>query len=429
MKKKSSKSKSREVVPEISPALRTVRVGSLEVEARAQLREVLIQGGLAVATAMLEEEVEKLCGPRYGRGEGLASRWGHGPGEAVLGGRRVKLERPRVRQGKNEVPLETYEQFQAEDPLTERAVEQMLVGVSTRKYARSLEPVIPSLHETGTSKSAVSRRFVARTAAQLEVTLSEPLGDRAWVALMVDGLHFHEHLILIVLGIDESGTKHVLGFREGTTENQTICKELLADVVARGVPADRSLLVVIDGGKGLRKAVTDVFGQYALVQRCRVHKRRNVLEHLPEGERGPVRAALNEAYKSTSYETGLRLLENLARSLDKRHPSAAASLREGMEETLTVTRLGLTGALCKTLETTNPIENLNGGVRRVGGRVKRCRDGRMALRWVITAALESARTFRRLKGHRELPKLVAVLRDRDIKYKQDIIVDNARHTG
>lgn len=428
MNKRSRKSQSRKVVPDISPALRTVRVGNLEVEARARLREVLIHGGMAVATAMLEEEIEQLCGPRYSRGEGLASRWGYGPGEAVLGGRKVKLERPRARQGGKEVPLGTYEQFQLEDPLTERAVEQMLVGVSTRKYARSLEPVITSLEERGTSKSAVSRRFVAKTAAQLEVTLSESLGDRQWVALMIDGLHFHEHLVLIVLGIDESGAKHLLGFREGTTENQTVCRELLSDVVARGVPADKSLLVVIDGGKGLRKAVSDVFGQFALVQRCRVHKRRNVLEHLPEGERGQVRAALNEAYKAGNYETGLRLLENLARSLDKRHPSAASSLREGMEETLTVTRLGLTGALSRTLETTNPIENINGGIRRVGGRVKYCRHGRMALRWVATAALECARTFHRLKGHREMYKLAAALRDRDNKLKQDV-VDTVRHSA
>ena len=169
--------------------------------------------------------------------------------------------------------------------------------------------------------------------------------------------------------------------------------------MARGVPADRSLLGVIDGGKGLRKAVTDVFGQYALVQRCRVHKRGNVLEHLPEGERSQVRVAMNEAYKTNSYDTALRLLENLARSLDKKHPTAAASLREDMEETLTVLRLGLTaGTLSKTLETTNPIENLNGA-----------RDGRMALRWVATAAMEGARGFRRIKGHRDLPKLFAAL--------------------
>jgi putative transposase len=244
---------------------------------------------------------------------------------------------------------------------------------------------------------------------------------------MVDGLNFHDHLILIVLGIDESGGKHLLGFREGTTENQTVCKELLADVVDRGVPADKSLLVVIDGGKGLRRAVSDVFGKFALVQRCRVHKRRNVLEHLPEGERGQVRAAMNEAYRAPSADTALRLLENLARSLDKKHPSAAASLREGMEETLTVTRLGLTGALSRTLETTNPIENLNGGVRRVSGRVKRCRNGRMALRWVVTSALEAARNFRRLKGHREIPKLVAMLNIRDTQLKHET-VDNVRPT-
>ncbi len=403
-----------------------MRIGNVEIEVRSRLREVLLQGGMAVATAMLEEEVERLCGPRYSRGEGLASRWGVGPGEAVLGGRRVKLERPRVRREGKEVPLTAYEQFQVEDPLTERAVEQMLVGVSTRKYARSLEPVTPSLEELGTSKSAVSRRFVAKTAAQLEVTLSESLADRQWAALMVDGIYFGEHLILIVLGIDEGGDKHLLGFREGTTENQTVCKELLADVVARGVPADRSILVVIDGGKGLRRAVTDVFGQFALVQRCRVHKRRNVLEHIPEGERGQVRAAMNQAYKTPSYETALRLLQNLARTLAKKHPSAAASLREGMEETLTVTRLGLTGALSRTLETTNPIENLNGGVRRVGGRVKRCRDGGMALRWVATAALEAARKFRRLKGHRDMHKLLAALRARDAGLKHDSKRDNVR---
>jgi putative transposase len=423
VKDKSRKAQWREAVRRIGPAVQSVPVGNVEVETRTSLRDVLIRGGLAVAMAMFEEEVQRLCGPRYSRGEGLASRWGHGPGEVVIGGRKATIERPRVRQGGRERALSTYEQFQAEEPLTERAMEQMLIGVSTRKYGRSLEPLPPVVEEYGTSKSAVSRRFVAKTEAQLEVTLSEPLGDRMWAALMVDGLHFGEHLILIALGIDESGGKHLLGFREGTTENQTVCRELLADLVARGVPADKCLLVTIDGGKGLRKAVTDVFGRNALVQRCRVHKRRNVLEHLPQGERGRVRAAMNEAYKATSYETALRLLENLARALDKTHPGAAASLREGMEETLTVTRLGLTGALSRSLETTNPIENLNGSVRRVGGRVKRCRDGRMALRWVATAAIEAARTFRRLRGHRDMGRLVAELREHDTRMKHETVDD------
>lgn len=425
MEKRSRKRQRREVVKALGARLRQVQVGSLQLEAQAQLREVLVAGGLAVARAMLEEEVGRLCGPRYVREVGLASRWGHGPGEAVLGGRRVKLQRPRVRQGGKEVALETYQRFQEEDPLTQRAVEQMLVGVSTRKYGRSLEPASPGVEDFGTSKSAVSRRFVAKTAAQLEVTLSQPLADTQWAALMVDGLHFHQHLILIALGVDEEGHKHLLGWREGTTENQTVCRELLADVVARGVPADKALLVVIDGGKGLRRAVTDVFGSWALVQRCRVHKRRNVLEQLPEGKRAQVRATMNEAYRAKDAQAALQLLRNLAATLDKKHPGAAASLREGMEETLTVTQLGLSGSLCKTLETTNPIENLNGGVRRVAGRVKRCRDGRMALRWVATAALEAARGFRRLKGHKHLPTLVAALRARDAELKRD----NLRATG
>lgn len=422
MAQRSRKTRRREVVELSRPEFRAVQMGAVDVDVRAEFRELLMQGGLAVARALLREEVERLCGPRYAREERLANRWGQAQGEVVVGGRRAKLERPRVRKDGKELTLETYARFQSEDPLSNRAVEQMLVGVSTRKYARSLEPM-PVIEEFGTSKSAVSRRFVARTTAQLEAALSESLADRDWAALMIDGIQFHEHIVLIVLGIDESGRKHVLGLREGTTENQTVCRELLADVVARGVRADRSILVVIDGGKGLRKAVADVFGQYAIVQRCRVHKKRNVLEHLPESDRTQVRAAMNEAYQAKEYETGLRLLQNLARTLEKKHPSAAASLREGMEETLTITKLGLGGALAKTLETTNPIENLNGGIRRVGGRVKRCRDGRMARRWVATAAFEAARSFHRLKGHRDMPKLIAALRARDA----DLERDNVRH--
>jgi transposase-like protein len=425
MKKTIRKCARREETRQVVALRQAVQVGAVELDARAEFRELLIEGGLAVARALLSQEVEALCGARYSRGEELASRWGQVRGEVVLGGRKAKLMRPRVRRDGEEVPLESFARFQEEDPLTDRAVEQMLVGVSTRKYSRSLEPMPEAIEEGGTSKSAVSRRFVAKTTAQLEAALSEPLSNREWAALMVDGIQFHEHLVLIALGIDESGAKHVLGFREGTTENQTVCRELLSDIVARGVPADRSILVVIDGGKGLRKAVRDVLGQYGLVQRCRVHKKRNVLEHLPEAERPQVRAAMNEAYGATSPETGQKLLQNLVRSLSKRHPSAAESLREGLEETLTVTMLGLTGSLAKTLETTNPIENLNGGVRRVGGRVKRCRDGGMARRWVATAALECAGTFRRLKGHRDMPKLIAALRACD----EQIQTDNVRRTG
>ncbi|HET7110409.1 MAG TPA: IS256 family transposase [Gemmatimonadales bacterium] len=409
MGKTSRKQIPREVVQE----QRAVTVGEVLVDVGADLRELMVKGGLAIAAALFTEELAQLCGPRYERGEGLASRWGARQGEVVLGGRKVKLRRPRVRQDGHEVELETYRRLQAEDPLTERALEQMLVGVSTRKYARSLEPAPAGLTETATSKSAVSRRFVAKTQEQLEAALAQPLGDRTWLALLIDGIQLHEHVVLVVLGVDDTGDKHVLAFREGSTENATLCREMLADLVARGVPADRSLLVVIDGGKGLRKAVNDVFGQYAPVQRCQVHKKRNVLDHLPDQMRAQTRAALSEAYAAVSYELALAQLQNLARSLGKKQPSAASSLREGMEETLTVKKLGISGWLAKTLETTNPIENLNKGIRRVSARVDRCRSGAMALRWVATGALESARGFRRLKGHAQIGKLIAALRARD----------------
>lgn len=390
----------------------SVPVGEVVLDVAAEFRELLVKGGLAVAAALFSAEVEQLCGPRYTRGEG-ASRWGSARGEAVLGGRKVRLARPRVRRGGEEVPLDSYAQLQREDPLSDRAVEQMLIGVSTRRYARSLEPVIPDLREFGTSRSAVSRRFVARTQAQLEQALVRPLGDVRWAALMIDGIRFHENVVLLALGIDEGGGKHVLAFREGSTENATLCREMLADLVERGLPADKSLLFVIDGGKGLRRAIGDVFGRRALVQRCQVHKKRNVLEHLTESQTAQVKAAMSQAYAAESHGLALRQLKNLATTLKRTQPSAAASLVEGLEETLTVKALGITGALARTLQSTNAIENLNSGVRRVAGRVKRCRHGAMALRWVATAALESARGFRRLRGHSDMPRLVRALRAHD----------------
>jgi len=434
MQESRKKSSRRKGSVEIVPFQRSVDVGQIAVNVGAEFRKLLITGGLAIAAALFREELERVRGPPHSRkGEGFATRWGQQRGEVVLGGRKVKLPRPRARLGGKEVILPAYAELQREDPLNDRTIEQMLIGVSTRKYHRSLERVIPDLAEFGVSKSAVSRRFVAMTSAQLESAMSRPLGSEQWAALLVDGIQFFEQVIVIVLGIDVSGRKHVLAFREGSTENATLCRELLSGVVVRGVPADQSILLVIDGGKGLRRAVTEVFGEYAVVQRCQVHKKRNVLDHLPEELRAQLRGALNQAYAAETYEVALRQLENLARMLTQAHPSAAESLREGMKETLCVKRLGVTGVLAKTLETTNPIENLNGGIRRITGRVKRCRGGLMALRWVATGALEVSRGFRRLKGYREMPKLIAALRMLDNKINQNKLkhanVANVREVG
>lgn len=416
MEKTRRKAQGRKVHLEVAGEQRRLALGEVLLDVQADFRKLMLTGGMAVAAALFEQDLQALCGKRYGRkGEeaGLAQRWGKQRGRVVLGGRKVRLNRPRVRRDGEEIALPTYEWLQREDPLNERALEQMLIGVSTRNYQRSLEPVIGGLAESVVDKSSVSRRFVLMTEERLQAALARPLGDIEWGALMIDGINFAEHTVVVALGVDSSGKKHLLGLREGSTENGTLCKEMLSDLVGRGMPVDRALLIVIDGGKGLRQAVRDVFAQHGVVQRCQEHKKRNVLDQLPDAKKPSVRSALGEAYNAESYETALKLLKNLVRVLEKDHPGAAASLREGLEETLTVKRLGLTGALEKTLRTTNPIENLNSGIRRISKRVKRWRNGGMVLRWAGAAALEAERHFHRLKGHKAMPILLAALRNHD----------------
>lgn len=386
------------------------------VDIRADMLEVVVTAGMKVVEAMLEEDRVRLCGPKHARmpGRGI-TRGGTVRGEVVLGGRRIAVRRPRVRRVEGgEVRLPAYEALRREDPLEERAVEQMLVGVATRKYDRSLEPLPGAVVARGTSKSAVSRRFVARTRAELEAWAHRPLGGLDLVALMVDGVGFGEHTVVVAIGIDASGKKHPLAIREGSTENASLCRSLLADLVARGVPADRAILVVLDGGTGLGSAVKQVFGEYGVVQRCQVHKRRNVIDHLPDHAKPHVRSVMNQAYEENDFEKARAMLQRLARSLEEQHPSAASSLREGLDETLTVLKLGVGPTLRKSLATTNPIESTFSTVRRVSRRVTRWRTGMMALRWVLAGIAEAEKTWRRLKGKTDMPKLVAILRRKDM---------------
>jgi len=386
------------------------------VDIRADMLDVVVSAGMKVVEAMLEEDRIRICGPKHARTpDRQVVRGGTVDGELVLGGRRVAVRRPRVRRvGGKEVRLPSYERLRAEDPLHERAVEQMLVGVATRKYGRSLEPLPASVATRGTSKSAVSRRFVARTRAELDAWAGRPLGELDIVALMLDGIGFGEHTLVVALGIDATGQKHALAIREGSTENATLCRSLLADLVARGVPADRSILVVIDGGTGVRSAVKQVFGDYALVQRCQVHKKRNVVDHLPEHAKPHVRKVMQDAYALDDHAKAKAQLERLAKSLDEQHPSAAASLREGLDETLTVLRLGIGPTLRKSLATTNPIESTFSTVRRVSRRVTRWQSGTMTLRWALAGTMEAEKTWRRLMGKADMPKVVSALRRLDL---------------
>src|SRR5437773_955021 len=397
-----------------SPAQRHLPLVDLLVDTRTELLELAVASGLKVLTTMLEEDRTAICGPRYQhQANRQASRTGTVPSEVVLGGRKVAISRPRARANGAEVPLPTFQVMAGEDPLDRRVVEQMLLGVATRRYARSLEPLPATMATRGTSKSAVSRRFVAKTAAQLDAWRSTALDALDLVALLIDGVNIGEHCIVVALGIDKTGAKHALGLWDGSTENATVCQSLLADLQSRGLRTDRSLLVILDGSKALHKAVRQMFGSAALIQRCQVHKLRNILEHLPEGQRPWVHAIVARAYKQTDIAIARRLLQDLARRLDDRYPSAAASVREGLEETLTVPTLGLSERLRQSLATTNAIESLISRTRHVKRNVKRWRGGQMVLRWTAAAIQEAVKGFRRLKGHKDMPKLLAGLRARD----------------
>jgi putative transposase len=350
-----------------------------------------------------------------------AIRGGSAPSEVVLGGRRISLPRLRVRSlaGK-EVRLPSFTYASAQDPLDAYTLEAIAIGVATRKYQRTLDPLPAGVSERAISKSAVSRRFVALTSNKLTTWLAAPLDGLDIRLLFIDGLYFRDHVILLVLGVDTQGVKHVLGLREGTTENATVCKGLLADLRQRGLGLDHPVLFIIDGGTGLRKAIRESCGDVALVHRCQVHKRRNVLEHLPEDMRPRVKKAIDEAYGLADADLAKRRLEQIAAGLDRTHPGAAASLREGLDETLTLQRLGLSGALYRTLRSTNPIENLNGLVGHFTRNVRRWRDGRMLVRW-IAAGLEGVRrSFRRVRGYTDIPKLIAALDRRTLDTKKEV---------
>jgi putative transposase len=400
--------------PSVVESARHLPLVDLLVDARTELFELAVRSGLKVLDAMLEEDRVALCGPRYAHvADRQASRAGTVSSAVVLGGRQVGVRRPRVRADGQEVALPTFQAMADVDPLNCRVVEQMLVGVATRRYARSLEPVPTTMRSRGTSKSAVSRRFVAKTTAQLAAWQTASLERLDLVGLLIDGVHIGEHCLIVALGIAADGQKHALGLGDGSTENARMCQDLLANLQSRGLRTDRSLLVILDGSQALRKAVRAIFGDAALVQRCQVHKMRNVLAYLSDRDRPWAQAILRRAYQATDVKKAQHLLRDLARRLEHEYPSAAESVREGLEETLTVQGLGLSARLQRSLTTTNAVESLISRTRHVKRNVKRWRGGQMMLRWVAAGVLEAVKGFRRLKGHRDMPTLVAQLRARD----------------
>jgi transposase-like protein len=393
-----------------APSRSQQRVLNLAAMVRRNLHAFVIREGMKALDVMLEQDRQALCGERHGKGgPDEPVRWGHAEGRLVMGGQRVMVRKPRVRQKGKEVTLPSWDEFADEDPLDERTFEQLVLGVSTRGYGRSIEPLPDELDSHGASKSAASRRFVGTTKRKLDAWLKRDLSSMAIVAIMLDGLSVEDHTVLVALGVDETGRKHPLGLWVGATENAKVCGELLDNIVERGLDPQRPYLFVIDGGKALRKAIRDRFGKRALVQRCQEHKRRNVLGHLPRKLHPTISKTMRDAYKSKSRGTAKRRLLQLIAHLDDDHPDAAASLKEGLDETLTLKDMNLSAGLERTLSTTNPIENLNGTIRRVSRRVKRWRNGKMVKRWVAAGVLEAQRGFRRLRGYKSIPVLIAAL--------------------
>lgn len=368
--------------------------------------------GMRAVDELLLQDAARLVGPKGRHQPGrTGNHWGRAPAQLTLGGRRVSVSKPRVRGGGRELALPAFEQLRAADPLPERVLQQILLGVSTRGYDRSIEAAPPRTRSYGTSKSAASRHVVARTEARMREHLAKRLDGLDLVAMFVDGIEVGGHSVIAALGVVADGAKVPLGLWVGSTENATVCTALLQDLVARGLRLDERILCVIDGGKGLRKALADVLGDRAVVQRCQVHKLRNVRDHLPETRRPYVARQMRDAYRSTTATTARRRLQQLVSWLESNgEDGAAASLREGLEETLTVLKLGLPATLCRTFSTTNAIENMNGTIRRVTRNVKRWRGGGMVKRWVALGVCEAHRKFRRVKGHRDFAILVRALR-------------------
>ncbi len=395
------------------PAGLQVALADIAGVAKEGLLALSVATGLLVMQAMFEAEVAAVAGPKGKHDPArTAVRHGSEKGSVTLGGRRVPVTRPRARTvDGHEVPLQSYAHFAADDVLQQVVLERMLAGVATRRHARIAEPVgkgvIDSARSTG--RSAVSRQFVKQTETALAELLARDLTGKDIKVLMLDGEHLADTCVIVALAITADGQKFPVGLWDGASENKTVVTAMLADLVSRGLSADDGLLVVMDGAKALAAAVNEVFGTKAAVQRCTLHKRRNVADHLPDREKAWVDAKLVKAFIHPDPELGLNNARHLARLLDKAHPGAANSLREGLEQMFTVSRLGIDGRLAKTLVTSNPVESMISIARTTNRNVTRWRDGHMVLRWTAAGMLNAERSFRRIKGYKQMPDLTAAL--------------------
>jgi len=361
--------------------------------------------GLTIMQRVMAAEIDQKVGP-WGRQQ--THRHGHQRGYVIYAGRKVNLERPRLRsRQEQEVPLASYQAFQKEGKLQQAVARQLTRQCSTRDYQGAIDSCLKGY---GIQRSSVSRHWKAATAKELEALMQRPI-PKDLLVLMIDSKFFGGDCLVAAIGIDLQGKKHVLGLWHGATENATVVKGLLEDLVSRGLESERRMLIVIDGAKALRKAVQMVLGEEGLVQRCRIHKLRNVLDHLPEEKKAQAAWRLRAAWGHKDPKTAEKELRKTVRWLDGFSPMAAASLLEGLEETLTVQKLGIGHTLCRSLSNTNLMENCFSLAAHRTRRVKRWDGARMILRWTASALLAAEKTFRRIRGCEQLKDLGKVLRE------------------
>lgn len=396
----------------------------------ASFERFCLTAGVATLAEMLEQDTVKLCGPRHGRSKDRRSyRWGRTAGKLGFHGGKVAIERPRVRaHGGAEVALPSWEAAQAEDWLGRWAMNLMLINVSTRRFGRAVrlpEGDIAVTSGAGLSKSAVSRRFVALSAERMSEWMAADLSQLDLLAIQIDGMHVTGELTLLAaIGIDGEGAKHPLGLLEGATENAAVVQALLDNLIERGLDPKLCRLFIVDGSKALIKAIRRTFGRHTLIQRCQVHKARNIVERLPKHLHASARAALRQAWELDDADKAERLIRNLAHRLEQVAPGVAASILEGLDEMLTVIRLGLPTSLRRSLACTNIIENMMGTIRRVCRNVKHWRDASMALRWTAAAMQEAAKGFRRLKACKQLPLLRAALAAHHARHMAEVQLEH-----
>jgi len=373
-------------------------------ELRENVHNFALRMGLLTGLELIESEVSELCGGRYERGAG-ASRYGSQPGYIIVGGQKLAIERPRVR-GVKEVKLSTYKALQRKDTLEESVLARMLRGVSTRQY----EGVIESTkHTFGVKRSSVSRHFRRATKAVVEDFANRRFDKTRYPVIFIDGIEYAGDMLVVALGVTSAGNKEILGIRHGASENKAVVTEVLEDLVARGLSTTQATLFVIDGGRALVSGIKSVFGKYAVIQRCQVHKRRNIQAHVSETNWPEVKKRLDRAYGYESYDKALSSLTSTAKWLDRIAPDAAASLREGMEETITVHKLNVPSLLRRSISSTNIIESALSVARRTTKRVTRWRDGDMRKRWCLSGLLKAEEKFQRLQGAKSMNDLIAKL--------------------